>query len=112
MSFGAATVVVTHYVDSGDPDALGMVAQAAQDTTITGCHHRTLSISETAELDINVATETWKTTCRPNAVFGSLKPADTITVDGQRYKIVAGPKHHGDFTGPFKVTIIATRKRG
>ena len=36
----------------------------------------------------------------------------TITVNGREYVIDSGPKHHGDFTGPFKVTIISTRKAG
>ena len=30
----------------------------------------------------------------------------------REYVIDSGPKHHGDFTGPFKVTIISTRKAG
>lgn len=112
MTFGPSTVMVTTYTESGQPDSLGMVAKTPHTTTIPGCRHRTLSVSETAELDINVGTQTWKTTCPPDPVFAALKPDSTITVDGGIYRIVAGPKHHGDFAGPFKVTIVSTRKQG
>lgn len=114
MSFGNATVTVTAFTDlpGAVPDVLGMIAQQETLTTVHGCHHRTLTVSELAEFDTNIGTEKWKTTCPPDAVFITLSPGDTITVNGREYVIDSGPKHHGDFTGPFKVTIISTRKAG
>ncbi len=114
MTFGPDTVTVTRFTDipGSVPDAYGMVKQQESLTTVTGCRHRTLTVSELAEFDTNIGREKWKTTCPPDAVFGTLSPGDTITVNGLSYVIDSGPKHHGDFTAPFKVTIISTRKAG
>lgn len=111
--FGPDTVAVTAYAADpvGVPDAYGMVAPKTTTTNVAGCRHRTLTVSELAEFDTNIGEEKWKTTCPPDAVFSTLKPGDTISVNGRKYVIDSGPKHHGDFAKPFKVTIISTRRR-
>lgn len=109
--FGGQTITFVAYSDTGSLGALGTYAQAETLTAVTGCRHRPLSASETAEYDIDVATVVWKSTCPPDAAVLAAKSDDEIRVDGVGYKIIAGPRHHVDMGGsPFKVTILSQRK--
>lgn len=114
LRFGKDTVTVTRFQDmpGGVPDDYGMIPQQETTVTVSGCRHRTLSVAELAEYEVNIGEEKWKTTCPPDAVFHTLSPGATITVNGRDYVIDSAPKHHGDFTAEFKVTIISTRKQG
>lgn len=111
MTFGAQIITFVAYSNAGSPGALGTYQQAETLTPVTGCRHRPLSASETAEYDVDVSTMVWKSTCPPDVAVLAAKSDDEIRVDGVGYKILAGPRHHVDMAGlPFKVTILSQRK--
>lgn len=120
MSFGGQSVTFVSYSDTGSPGALGTYTQAETTTTAPGCRHRPLTFNETAEYDIDIATELWRTTIPVGEYSTSLRDAvlsakanDSIRVDGVEYKIIGGVRHHVDLNGaPFKVTVISKKQSG
>lgn len=118
--FGTSVVELTHISYSGPADDLGH--QSPTETTIpaAGCRHRPLTFRETAELEIDIATQPWRTTLPMknydtvtlNALL-ALKNNDVITVDGKTYKIIGGVRPFPDrFGNPFKATIVSQIQRG
>jgi hypothetical protein len=120
MSFGGQTITFVSFTDSGTPGALGTYTQVETTTSVTGCRHRPLAFEETAEYDVDIATELWRTTIpvgeyspELRAVVLAVKANDEIRVDGVSYKIIGGIRHHVDMAGnPFKATIISQRQTG
>jgi hypothetical protein len=105
--FGGQTVTFVSYAD-GTANALGTYSQVETTTDVKNCRHRPLAFKETAEYDIDVATEMWKTTAPPAAAVLAAQADDVIRVDGVEYQIIGGPRHHRDMAGkPFKVTLIS-----
>jgi len=119
VSFGADTVTLVAFVESGTPGALGTYAMTEVLTNVPGCHHRPLTFSETAETDTDIATEMWKTTI-PLAELGpsllatvmAIEAINEIRVDGETYHIIGGVRPHKDFTNPFKATILSQKQVG
>lgn len=113
MIFGGQTVTFVSFVDSGSPGALGTYVQAETSVDVTNCRHRPMTFKETAEYDIDVATEMWKTTAPPVAAVVNAKADGVIRVDGVTYRIVGGPRCFTDMSGrPYKVTIISQKVSG
>lgn len=120
MSFGGQTVTFVSFADSGSPGSLGTYTQVETTTSVTGCRHRPLTFEETAEFDVDIATELWRTTIPVGEYSPTLratvlaaKANDDIRVDGVSYKIIGGVRHHVDMDGnPFKATIISKKQSG
>lgn len=120
MSFGEQTITFVSYADSGVPGALGTFSQAETTTSVPNCRHRPLTFAETAEFDIDVATELWRSTIPVGEYTPALRAAvltakanDEIRVAGVGYKIIGGVRHHVDMGGnPFKVTVISKKHIG
>jgi len=108
-----AAVTFVSYEDSGMRGPLGTFAQTETAVVVPGCRHRPLTMSETAEYDVDVSTAAWKTTAPPAAAVLAAKADGELRVDGQAYKIVGGPMCHVDERGrPYKVTILSQQLRG
>lgn len=120
MSYGTATIIFNHLVKTGVPDELGNYVEVPTSTPAPGCRHRPLAFKEIVELNLDIATEYWRSTLPLEdydgtliAVIKATKPQDTVTVEGQDYQIVAGVRPHDDFEGvPFKATIISQKQTG
>lgn len=122
MPFGGQTITFVDIDLTGDAggDEMGEREPVETTTPAPGCRHRPLTFKESAELEFNVATEVWRSTipvCEYDAVLRekvlSAKSTDVIEVDGKRYRIIGGIRHHPDMDGnPFKVTIISERTYG
>lgn len=120
MSFGGQTVTFVSYTDTGTPGALGTYQQTETLTSAPGCRHRPLTFNETAEFDVDIATEMWRTTIpvgeyspELRAAVLAVKANDAIRVDGVQYKIMGGIRHHVDMDGsPFKATLISKKQIG
>lgn len=113
MIFGGQTVTFVSYADSGVANALGTYTQAETTTDVKNCRHRPLAFKETAQYDVDVATEMWKTTAPPEDAVLAARANDVIRVDGVTYQIIGGPRHHRDMDGsPYKVTIISKLQSG
>ncbi len=120
MSFGGQTITFVSYTDSGTAGALGTYQQTETLTAATGCRHRPLTFAETAEYDVDISTELWKSTIPVGEYSVTLRSAilaakanDEIRVDGIKYKIIGGVKHHVDMDGqPYKATVISKRHEG
>lgn len=119
-NFGSSVVQLTHISYSGAADDLGHQGATETITAAAGCRHRPLTFRETAELEIDIATQPWRTTLPMKnydaptlAALLALKNNDVITVDGLTYKIIGGVRPFPDrFGNPFKATIISQIQRG
>lgn len=119
MPFGPDVVTLVTHVDSATVGDLGTYTQEEVTVELTGCHHRPMTFTETAELEFNVGTEVWKTTVPIREYTESVraallagKPNDTLRVNGREYNVVTGVRAHNDFSGPFKATIISEKYTG
>jgi hypothetical protein len=117
VSFGNQVITFIARSDTGTAGELGTYAQGEVRTNAPGCRHRPLTFAETAELQFDIATENWKSTvpvgeynvALRNAVLGT-QPGDVLEVDGNRYQVVGGVRHHVDMEGaPFKATVISQK---
>lgn len=112
-AFGAQTVTFVTFTEAGSPGALGTYAMTETKAAVKNCRHRPLTFKETAETDTDIATEMWKTTAPPEAAVLAAEASGVIEVDGERYQIIGGIRHHVDMDGaPFKVTIISQKQIG
>lgn len=110
--FGNHTVLFVSFSD-GARGALGTYTQVETVETVHGCRHRPLTFKETAEYDVDVATEVWKTTAPPLPAVLNAKADGELRVNGIAYRVIGGPRPHADANGrPFKVTLISERKAG
>lgn len=117
-TFGTAVVKMRRYVETGTPDQLGNYELVPVDVNAPGCRHRPLTFAETVELELDIATEYWRTTMPTHEYDGTvlsalalLKNNDAIEVDGQEYQIVGGVRPFDDLAGnPFKATIISQKQ--
>lgn len=120
MPFGGQTINFVNRANTGSPDELGNFAQSETDTAAPGCRHRPLTFTETAEFQLDIATQPYKSTIPVGEYSASLrdlvlaiKPNDMIEVDGVRYQIIGGIRHHPDMDGsPFKATLLSKRQIG
>jgi len=119
MSFGISTVKFVTFEKSGSPDELGHFPLVEKYTNAPGCRHRPLTFDETAELQLDVGTEYWRSTLplfeftpTIRAKVMAAKVNDLIEVDGQRYQIVGGVRSFPDENGPFKATIVSKKHIG
>jgi hypothetical protein len=116
--FGTSVVRLTRYVKTGAPDALGQYQLIPIVVDAPGCRHRPLTFQESAEYNLDIATQPWKTTLPTHeydgtilAALAALKPEDAIVVDGQEYQIVGGMRPFEDLAGnPFKATIVSQKQ--
>lgn len=100
---------------SGTPDEFGHFPISTATTVALGCRHRPLTFQETKELELDIATEWWRSTvpvfeytAEIREKVMSAKPNDVITVGGVTYQINGGVRTHPDMAGiPFKTTIIS-----
>lgn len=117
MPFGgqAITFVDLTVDKSGPADELGHYPINQSATVAPGCRHRPLTFKERVELDLDAATEWWRSTIPVFEYAAPLKAAvmtaktnDVIQVDGVTYQIDGGVRTHPDMAGvPFKATIIS-----
>lgn len=118
MSFGTATVVFISRQQTGPSDSLGEVPIVDVPTSAPGCRHRPLKPTEKVELNLDIATEYWRSTlplfeyAAPLlAIAKAAKNTDVIEVDGQEYQIIGGVQPFDDLEGmPFKMTIISQKQ--
>jgi hypothetical protein len=120
VNFGGSTIIFKRYENTGAPDELGEYTQVATETTATNCRHRPMAFNEVVEMELDIATEWWRSTVPihqySSAVLAeilSVMPDDVIEVDGQEYQMHGGVRPHDDFAGnPFKATIISKKQIG
>ena len=120
MAFGSQVITFIARSDTGSAGELGTYAQAETRTSAPGCRHRPLTFAETAELEFNIATEAWRSTVPVGeysptlrAAILATRPDDVIEVDGIRYQVIGGVRHHVDMDGaPFKATVISQKHIG
>ena len=120
MAFGNQVITFIARSDTGSAGELGTYAQAETRTSAPGCRHRPLTFTETAELEFDIATEAWRSTVPVGeysptlrAAILATRPDDVIEVDGIRYQVVGGVRHHVDMDGaPFKATVISQKHIG
>ena len=120
MPFGGQTITFVSRTASGTPDELGMQTLTEDEVDVPGCRHRPLTFAETAEAQIDVATQPWRSTIPVGEYSADLRdavlairPGDQIRVDDVTYQIVGGIRHHVDMDGsPFKATLISQRQVG
>jgi hypothetical protein len=120
VSFGGQTITFIARSDTGTAGELGTYAQAETRTTAPGCRHRPLTFAETAELEFDIATEAWRSTVPVGEYSAALRsavlatqPDDVIEVNGVRYQVIGGVRHHVDMDGsPFKATVISQKHIG
>ena len=120
MSFGGAIVTFVSRTPTGTRDRFGMQTLTETTVTASGCRHRPMTFAETAEAQIDIATQTWKTTIPVGEYSASLRAAvlaieadDVIRVNGVEFQIIGGIRHHPDMVGaPFKATIISQKQIG
>src|SRR5690349_24627834 len=103
MPFGIATIEFVGYEKSSTPDELGHYPLVEKITRAPGCRHRPLSFTETAELQLDIGTEFWRSTLPLYEFSPSLqakvmaaKVTDQIRVNGQTYQIIGGVRSHPD----------------
>lgn len=110
---GNQVVTFVSYEDSGSAGALGTYTPSETTVDVPGCHHRPMAFRETAEFDVDIATQVWKTTAPPKPAVLAAQAEGEIRVNGVAYKIIGGPRCHVDRVGrPFKVTIISQQLSG
>jgi len=120
VAFGNQVITFIARSDTGTAGELGTYAQAETRTSAPGCRHRPLTFAETAELEFNIATEAWRSTVPVGEYSPTLRaavlathPDDIIEVDGIRYQVIGGVRHHVDMDGsPFKATVISQKYIG
>lgn len=113
MIFGGQTVTFVSFQDSGSAGALGTYTQTETAVDVSNCRHRPMTFKETAQYDVDIATEVWKTTAPPVDAVMNAKADGVIRVDGVNYSIIGGPRCFTDMSGrPYKVTIISQKASG
>jgi hypothetical protein len=120
MPFGNQTISFVNRTTTGAPDELGNYPLAETTTDAPGCRHRPLTFSETAEFQMDIATQPYKTTIPIGEYSADLrelvlaiKPNDVIRVTGVEFQIIGGIRHHPNMdSSPFKATLISRRQVG
>lgn len=120
MSFGNDTLVFGTLVKVGPADEDGNYQMVPDTVAAPGCRHRPLTFKETAELEIDIATEMWRSTIPLKdyddaliAELTALKASAFFTVGTGKFQIVGGVRPHPDMASvPYKMTIISQRQHG
>lgn len=106
--FGNQTVGFVTQTQTGTPGSLGEMPTDPTTVDVPGCRHRPLSVAETPDVLIDIATQVWKTTAPPVDAVVNAKANGQLTVDGKTYQIVGGPQVFPDAEGnAFKVTLLS-----
>lgn len=82
MTFGGQTVGFVTVTDTGDPGYLGVKQQNKTVETLSGCHFRPLSATETPEAETDVTTDMWKLTAPPESAALAAKSTGQLVFDG------------------------------
>ena len=105
MTFGSHTLTFIVETGTGEYDDYDQEIVTESTVDVTGCHHRPLSAAEAAEAYGNIARQVWRSTCPPVAAATAAKSTGRFTEGGKTFHILGGAQPHGDFSGPFMVTI-------
>ena len=120
MPFGNQVITFLFFEETGLADELGNYGLSVTSVDAPGCRFRPLTFAETAESQLDIATQPWRGTIPVGEYSQELRdtilavqPDDVIRVDGVDYQIIGGIRHHVDMGGePFKATIISHRQMG
>lgn len=120
MPYGGQTITFMFFEESGLADELGHYGLDVTSVDAPGCRHRPLTFTETAEYQLDIATEAWRSTIPVGEYSEDLRSAvlsakadGVIRVDDVDYQIIGGIRHHVDMDGsPFKATIISQKQIG
>lgn len=108
--FGGQVVTFVKITPTGVYGDRGTPELAETSTQVPGCRHRPLTFQETIELNLDTATEWWKTTAPPVPAVLAATANDEIEEAGRRYQIHGGIRPFPDMDGqPYKVTIVSKR---
>ena len=110
---GAQTITLVAIARSGEPGYLGLMAEIRTETTVTGCHGRVLSTSETDQTATQSGETVWKWTVPPVAAALSATSTGELIYDSVTYQIDGEPQPKCDLAGKLShVTILARRQTG
>lgn len=110
MSFGGQTVTFVTFT-LGAADTLGVKPEIPAEIAVKGCRFRPLSASETAQAEVDVATQVWKCTAPPVPAALTADSTGYLKVDDVTYNIIGGAQPFTDMAGvPFKVTVLAQKQ--
>ena len=86
MSFGDQVVALVVVSQAGVPGRFGLKALNSVATRLPGCHFRPVGVTETPDIETDIATETWKLTAPAEAA--APKP-DTDIRDEANARLIA-----------------------
>lgn len=127
MSFGDQVVALVVVSQAGVPGRFGLKALNSVATRLPGCHFRPVGVTETPDIETDIATETWKLTAPAEAA--ALRFRDELIYDGtdhpenltpgseparpHTFQVQGPPMPKYDLDGSVHhVTVMCTRKAG